>query len=57
MLFKKKNPRYYVSLSREELILHRDGFLWFRNDVIRRGLPTEDVDFFLLKVMKAGKMI
>ena len=47
-----KKKYYYVSLSREELKILCEGMLWFRNQVIREGGPTEDIDMLLMRIMK-----
>ena len=47
---RKKN--YYVYLTNDELKILRAGMLWFRNQVIREGKPTEDIDELLLRIWK-----
>lgn len=47
---RKKN--YYVNLTYEELKVLRAGMLWFRNQVIREGKPTEDIDELLKRIWK-----
>ena len=49
---RRKKKYYYVNLTREELKILRDGILWFRNQVIREGGPTEDIDELLRRIMK-----
>ena len=51
MLFAKKNVRY-VTLSDSELRLAKYALLQFRNALIAKGLPTEDVNGLLLKLYK-----
>ena len=51
MLFAKKNVRY-VTLSDSELRLAKYALLQFRNALIAKGLPTEDVNTLLLKLYK-----
>ena len=47
-----KKIKYKVVLTREELRIIRDGMLYFRNELISRGKPTEDVDEILIRLMK-----
>lgn len=49
MLFAKKKMRY-VTLSDSELRLAKYALLQFRNALIAKGLPTEDVSALLLKL-------
>ena len=49
---KRKKKYYYVNLSPEEVRILREGLLWFRNQVIREGKPTEDIDGLLLRIWK-----
>lgn len=51
MLFAKKNVRY-VTLSDSELRLAKYALIQFRNKLIAKGLPTEDVNGLLLKLYK-----
>lgn len=51
MLFAKKNMRY-VNLNDSELRLAKYALLQFRNALIAKGLPTEDVNGLLLKLYK-----
>lgn len=51
MLFTKRNIRY-VTLSNSELRLAKYALLQFRNTLIAKGLPTEDVNALLLKLYK-----
>lgn len=51
MLFAKKNVRY-VTLSDSELHLAKYALIQFRNALIAKGLPTEDVNTLLLKLYK-----
>jgi hypothetical protein len=51
MLFAKKIMRY-VTLSDSELRLAKYALLQFRNALIAKGLPTEDVNGLLLKLYK-----
>ena len=47
-----RKKQYYIYLTREELQVLREGILWFRNQVIRAGGPTEDIDKLLMKILK-----
>ena len=49
---RRKKKYVYVNLTREELKILRAGMLWFRNQVISQGGPTEDIDEILLRIMK-----
>ncbi len=49
---RRKKKYYYVNLSQEELKILREGMLWFRNQVILDGGPTEDIDELLRRIMK-----
>ena len=49
---RRKKKYFYVNLTREELKILREGMLWFRNQVIREGGPTEDIDELLMRIMK-----
>ena len=49
---RRKKKYYYVNLTREELRILRKGMLWFRNQVIQQGGPTEDIDGLLLRILK-----
>ena len=51
MLFAKKKMRY-VTLSDSELRLAKYALIQFRNALIAKGLPTEDVNTLLLKLYK-----
>ena len=51
MLFAKKNVRY-VTLNDSELRLAKYVLIQFRNTLIAKGLPTEDVNILLLKLYK-----
>jgi len=51
MLFAKKKMRY-VTLSDFELRLAKAALIQFRNALIAKGLPTEDVNGLLLKLYK-----
>lgn len=51
MLFTKKIMRY-VTLSDSELRLAKAALIQFRNKLIAKGLPTEDVNTLLLKLYK-----
>ena len=50
MLFTKKMR--YVTLSDSELRLAKYALIQFRNALIAKGLPTEDVNGLLLKLYK-----
>ena len=49
---RRKTKYYYLNLTREELMILREGMLWFRNQVLREGGPTEDIDGLLLRILK-----
>ena len=49
---RRKKKYYYVNLTKEELKILREGMIWFRNQVIREGGPTEDIDELLIRIMK-----
>ena len=51
MLFAKKKKRY-VTLNDSELRLAKAALIQFRNKLIAKGLPTEDVNGLLLKLYK-----
>ena len=51
MLFAKKKM-CYVILSDSELHLAKYALIQFRNALIAKGLPTEDVNTLLLKLYK-----
>ena len=51
MLFAKKKMRY-VTLGDFELRLAKAALIQFRNALIAKGLPTEDVNGLLLKLYK-----
>ena len=51
MLFSKKNVRY-VTLSDSELRLAKYALIQFRNTLIAKGLPTEDVNALLIILYK-----
>ena len=50
MLFAKKMR--YVILNNSELRLAKYALVQFRNKLIAKGLPTEDVNALLLKLYK-----
>ena len=45
--------KYYVSLNTFERRILVQGINHFRNDLIKEGKPTEDVDEVLLKLVDA----
>ena len=51
MLFAKKKMRY-VTLSDSELRLAKYALIQFRNALIAKGLPTEDVTALLIRLYK-----
>ena len=51
MLFAKEKMRY-VTLSDSELRLAKYALLRFRNTLIAKGLPAEDINVLLLKLYK-----
>lgn len=50
MLFTKKMR--YVTLSNSELRLAKAALIQFRNALIAKGLPTEDVNALLIRLYK-----
>ena len=48
-----KRDKRYLYLDDSEHRLAIVGMNQFRNDLIRNGKPTEDVDALLLKLLKA----
>ena len=55
MFHRYKTPKYYLSLSADDLAMVKSILLWWRNKLIREGKPTEDVDELILKPMKRHK--
>lgn len=51
MLFAKKKMRYVI-LSDSELRLAKYALIQFRNALIAKGLPTEDVNALLIRLYK-----
>ena len=51
-LMRRRKKYYYINLTREELRILREAMLWFRNQVIQQGGPTEDIDGLLLRILK-----
>ena len=51
-MFKRKKNRVYLELTHEEKrnLLHI--MIWFRNKVLARGGPTEDIDGVILRLAK-----
>ena len=41
---RKKTQKVQVKLNPKELRVLLEGMMWFRNQVIRAGGPTEDID-------------
>ena len=52
MFHRYKTPKYYLTLSADDLAMVKGILLWWRNKLIREGKPTEDVDELILKLMK-----
>ena len=52
MFYRYKTPKYYLSLSADDLAMVKGILLWWRNKLIREAKPTEDVDELILKLMK-----
>ena len=48
-----RREKYYLYLDEFEYLLAVVGMNNFRNQLIRTGKPTEDVDALLLKLLKA----
>ena len=55
MFHRYKTPKYYLSLSADDLAMVKGILLWWRNKLIREGKPTEDVDELTLKLMRTNK--
>ena len=55
MFHRYKTPKYYLNLSADDLAMVKGILLWWRNNLIREGKPTEDVDELILKLMKRNK--
>ena len=51
MLFAKKKMRYVI-LNDSELRLAKAALIQFRNKLIAKGLPTEDVNALLIRLYK-----
>lgn len=49
---RRKKKYVYVTLTPDELKTLWEGMLRFRNQVIREGGPTEDIDELLKRIMK-----
>lgn len=51
-MFKRKKDRVYLELTHEEKrnLLHI--MIWFRNQVLAKGGPTEDIDGVILKLAR-----
>ena len=49
---RKKNQKVCVKLNKNELHILVEGMIWFRNQVIKAGGPTEDIDTILLRILK-----
>ena len=50
MLFRKQK-KAVIKLTEHEARIFRQGMLYFRNEAIRNGWPTEDINEILLKLM------
>ena len=55
MFHRYKTPKYYLSLSADDLAMVKAILLWWRNKLIRERKPTEDVDELILKLMRRYK--
>lgn len=55
MFHRYKTPKYYLSLSADDLAMVKGILLWWRNKLIREGKPTEDLDELILKLIKKNK--
>ena len=53
MFHRDKTPKYYLTLSADDLAMVKGILLWWRNKLIREGKPTEDVDDLILKIIDA----
>ena len=51
-MFRRKKDKRIVELNPEELRLAKYALLGFRNKLVARGKPTEDINALLLKIMK-----
>ena len=52
MLFRRKEERYVIELTRAQQRLFVECMMRFRNKCLREGLPTEDIDDILLELIK-----
>ena len=52
VMFKRKKDRVYLTLTYEEKRYLLQVMIWFRNKVLARGGPTEDIDGVILKLAK-----
>ena len=50
---RKKNVKVVVALTLEEVRFIRDVIMEKRNELLKRGGPTEDLDEILIKLLKA----
>lgn len=51
-MFRRKAEKRIVELSSDEVRLMREALLAFRNKLLSAGMPTEDVNELIIKVMK-----
>ena len=51
-MFKRKKDRVYLTLTYKEKRYLLQVMIWFRNKVLARGGPTEDIDGVILKLAK-----
>lgn len=51
-MFHRKADKRIVELSSEEVRLMREALLFFRNKLLSIGMPTEDVNELIVKILK-----
>ena len=51
-MFKRKKDQVYLTLTYEEKRYLLQVMVWFRNKVLARGGPTEDIDGVILKLAR-----
>ena len=56
-MFRKKEKKVYPQMTKDEIRQMIHGLIFFRNEVIRVGGPTEDIDALLIKLGKKLRRI
>ena len=56
-MFWKKEKKVYPQMTKDEIRQMIHGLVFFRNEVIRVGGPTEDIDALLIKLGKKLRRI